>query len=164
MQWHPDQDRRLAYLVEQGLSARQIGDEFGVTRCSIIGRCHRLGLQLKQRRNGKRRTHQRQKLTQFILNVPKIHSGGLPNALKAPRETGHEKMELPKDQSDCAVRFLDRSWGSCAYPLWSADVSISEKMVCGDVVVNGGSYCGRHQAVVINPQFSKGNKVKALAE
>ncbi len=46
MKWSGAQDRRLKELVERGLSAAQIGTEMRLSRSSVIGRCHRTGLQL----------------------------------------------------------------------------------------------------------------------
>ncbi len=46
MTWEPDKIEALTALAFQGLSSRRIADQLGVSRNSVIGMAHRLGIQL----------------------------------------------------------------------------------------------------------------------
>lgn len=40
--WTPERDKRLLEMIGRGLTAGQIAPKLGVSRSSVIGRCHRL--------------------------------------------------------------------------------------------------------------------------
>ena len=54
-EWTEEQDQQLMDYANQRLSSSQIAEKFGRTRNAIIGRCHRIGVQLKSQICGRPR-------------------------------------------------------------------------------------------------------------
>ena len=54
-EWTEEQDQQLMNYANQRLSSSQIAEKFGRTRNAIIGRCHRIGVQLKSQICGRPR-------------------------------------------------------------------------------------------------------------
>lgn len=131
--WTEDKVKKLLELREQGLSARLIANEMGVTRNSVIGKVHRLGLKFRSTkwsfsqsvREGLR--HRQRSINGRGLkgNRQKFPSYPLPIETDVPPST--------------AVQLLDLEEHHCRYVFNSG----RNALFCGADKTHG-SYCEKH--------------------
>ncbi len=124
--WTPDTECRLRVLAAQAMPAAKIAEEFGITKNSVIGKAHRLGVELKYVRltvSGKPSTRARS--TPF-LGVFKVKSHPLP-----PERPEPNALNIP---------FLELEPHHCRYPVKG------NEFYCGHPK-EIGSYCAHHHGV-----------------
>lgn len=157
----PDEDvEQLKQLVadEACHSSADIAALMGRTRNSIIGKCLRLGLVLKNvsfrspnyRPKAKKRGQ---------------HGGGLVAAISKrrfdPKAEATDDLALPDNESPCSVSILGLDSGKCAWPLGDprdtalrycgAAVMIREVRVHNFAELRPSSYCARHHRLAYIP-------------
>jgi len=142
---------RVKAMWADGKSAGVIAREIGTSRNAVIGKLHRLGLKRPQVKGGteaQRRAAKdnlrRGKPSRLVAKaVPQLVKA--PKAYKPPRIVPDERP-LALDPGPGIVRFLDRSSKQCAWPKWSGDEPLAEKMCCGQPVEEGRHYpyCAHH--------------------
>lgn len=113
--WNDERLERLEKLWAEGLSISQIGEALGVSRNSIAGKAHRMGLPKRPS------PISRPKVTKPELVVPEM-----PNELPL-------RLEL---------RQLEWSRSKCCWP--TGDPKKNGFRFCGDLVVPGKPYCLTH--------------------
>lgn len=126
-QWGGLQDRLVA-LVEQGLSAAQIGAEFGVSRAAVISRCNRTGLKLRGGHGGGSRGP----------HSPRLAKPPKPKKLRpsGPRNVREDYL-IPVEQRRS---FMELDAVSCRWPVGED----KEMFFCGAIREVGHPYCGAH--------------------
>jgi GcrA cell cycle regulator len=124
MEWNDEQIDALKRDWAAGDSGGVIAARFGCTRNAVVGKVHRLGLPKRatfQMMQGARGFHESQE-----PKPPKPRARG--PQIKPPRtritEQHHvievfdaEVTELPPDQSECAVSFMDHKDHMCRWPI-----------------------------------------------
>jgi GcrA cell cycle regulator len=121
MKWTDEQFQTLKGLTEQNLSAKQIGNELGVSRNAVIGKVHRGGLHLKN--------------PPSKPLVPRPPPRRLPKPKKPPSSTALPPEPL-EEAIGPVVSFAELTAHHCRWPVGDA--------YCGGTAVAGSSYCRRH--------------------
>lgn len=138
--WNDESIDRLKQMVADKFSAAQIAAEFGVTRNSILGKIHRLGIVMPNRLGSVGRPKKPRE--------PKLHWTGLPKR-KSPRR----KPPTIPDGYQCApieciplnIKFLDVTDNQCSYVI--GEVNGVETVCCGLAVIADRSYCQSHYSM-----------------
>jgi len=155
MNWTDDRVELLKKLWSDGLSASQIAGELGgISRNSVIGKVHRLGLSGRAKspstsvpRQRKPRTHGHM----MRISRPGIRGN---NAL-APVHAYDTEIEpepelieniIPIGQR-CSI--LDLTECKCRWPI--GDPSSPDFFFCGGKSMDGLPYCGYHSRVAYQP-------------
>lgn len=120
----------LKRMYAEGASASEIGAAVGRSRGAVCGKLFRLGLN----KGGSRRRRRSQ--------PPYRASAGLGARLLRIKGESFEPrtdnvVDLPPDQSDCAVPFMKLGPQHCRWPL-------ADLMFCGAEQWPGKPYCARH--------------------
>jgi hypothetical protein len=130
-------DERVAELREmaQIMPASHIAMKWGVNRNVICGKMARLGIKRPNAPIKRPRTPQPKPRVERRVpyQVPR----------QAPTEATHEGSSKPVDIWQLTSR-------TCRYPLWRDSEPISEKLYCGDTVVEGLVYCPCHARLCLS--------------
>lgn len=174
MKWSEKDDAILKKLVDAGYSSSQIALQFSVTRNSVIGRCHRLGLKLGVNRGASERAAkavETRKLNQGALKITlaALRAPTPPPVAIKPVPVKAEVIglfppvtETPVERSGSGVLFLDRTSFQCAWIDGDPRrVSALELTCCGQKVVTGRSYCARHLKVSLSRPSTPAQKEHA---
>jgi GcrA cell cycle regulator len=145
--WTTERVQQLRHYVTAGLSCSQIAAEIGVTRNSVIGKIHRLGLSpagrpgrrpasLAQRmRTAPAPTRRRETRIARLLRA--VAAG--PNVVPFPTT-----IEVPVESAPrCSL--LDLASGRCRWPL--SDPGKADFGFCGSDAIAGISYCAGHARI-----------------
>jgi len=138
--WTPELTERLVALTKAGDSGSAIAAKLGVTRSAVIGKVHRLGMQLGNCRNGNGqiRTGRPQKpvLTSFNkYRKPKVKSK--PEFQKAP-------IPPPNINDIGRVKFSELEPHHCRFGV--GDPKDEDFKFCGLDRIPGRPYCSGHTA------------------
>lgn len=148
--WTAESIATLKEMYAAGMSAGLIGRKMSLSRNSVIGKIHRLGLsregeptqRLPASSPPRKRPRRwgREPVINIVARIVNKRAG-----VVHPKSRAVARMSA-QPSSDCAVRFLDRNVWQCAWPLWGEGVPLEAKMVCGAVVVaEDCSWCARHK-------------------
>lgn len=169
MSWTDERVELLKSSWAEGLSASQIAAQLGdpVTRNSVIGKVHRLGLpgrtivsqaraaQLQAKRT--RRERRESTLRHITARTPKVakaiaRAGGVEAWVAAKLEAPPAPYVDPTPQPiDIARKALaDLEDGDCRYPV--GDPKKPEFGFCGCPATPAGPYCAAHAAVAFVPR------------
>jgi GcrA cell cycle regulator len=155
MTWTDERVELLKKLWADGLSASRIAAELGgVSRNSVIGKVHRLGLSGRAKsasaavpRQRKPRTHQ------HMMRIARPGVRG--NTALAPLQVFETDLEpepqvveniIPMGQR-CSILELNES--TCRWPI--GDPSAADFFFCGGKTLEGLPYCGFHSRVAYQP-------------
>jgi GcrA cell cycle regulator len=127
MQWSDDQFQTLKGLIDQGLSARQIGNELGVSRNAVIGKVHRGGLTFFRAQGPEKNMPRKRQGRTRRYQAPEPNPRARPPSLPAP---------APESFAD-PVTFADLREIHCRWP-------VNHMIYCGADRLPGSSYCARH--------------------
>ena len=117
--WDEKKLDKLKSLWEKGLPITKIGDELGVSRNSIAGKAHRLGL---PKRNSP------------ISNNNEI------------KDTKNDAINNIKDLPlKISLRNVEWSRLKCCWPI--GDPKLQGFKFCGDDIISGRPYCSKHAHV-----------------
>ena len=120
--WTPDRVKTLMALWAEGISTLEIGRRLGVTKNSVVGKVHRLGLPKRQSPiNSTPRSPRVAKLVQPIRPAP----------VAIPRAADMVKME-------------ELTAGMCNWP--EGEPGQDDLRFCGQPSVEGKPYCAHHCA------------------
>ncbi len=120
--WTPDRVKTLMALWAEGIPTLDIGRRLGVTKNSVVGKVHRLGLP------------KRQSPINSTSRAPRVAK--LPSSLRAP------SMVVPPTAD--MVKMEELTSGMCSWPEGEPD---SEDLrFCGQPSVEGKPYCAGHCA------------------
>lgn len=136
--WTWEEIHEMSRLVSEGLSAGQIARVMGThTRNSIIGKIHRLGLQLK-------RLPTQSNVARPRLPNPRFR--GIGRGVDPIAPTPPVLHIVP---AECVPMLLiDTGSSNCRFPMWD-NVCPQEPTVCGGRTATfGGSWCDHHLRVI----------------
>ena len=138
--WSDAAIERLKALWAEGFSASECGKRMGVSRNSVIGKIHRLGLSGLHRRP--RAPGPRRRRSDYgTRRGPRTAPARL-------LETGEQQLSRPEPPSPPGRQYwrtlLDLKVGECRWPEGDSDYTF-----CGAPQA-AGSYCGKHHALAHN--------------
>jgi len=144
--WTDERIDTLKQLVADGLTAREIGKEMGVTRNAVIGKLGRMQVALKGLPTHPERRAQRENAqTTGLLRKPgrpkqiRQYRGPWPDAPTIVPDV--ELYEPPPDTSEFACTIVDLGSGMCRWIMGDAGAPY-----CGAPCV--GSWCRGHRRIV----------------
>lgn len=141
-----EEKQKVVDLWEQGMTGKEIGEMFGVSRCSILGLINRM------RNNGyefKRPFEKNRAIRENIVKVKKIKAVKAPKAPAKPKVIKTPKPIIKKeDPVDMSTDIMGLKSNSCRYPISSDDAVTM--MFCGRPQEHG-SYCKEHGAICYYP-------------
>ena len=155
MNWTDERVELLKKLWSDGLSASQIAAELGgISRNSVIGKVHRLGLSGRAKSPSASLPRQRKPRAQGqMMRIARPSIRG--NTALAPLhlyetdlepEPEHIENIIPIGQR-CSILELNES--KCHWPI--GDPSASDFFFCGGKTIEGLPYCGYHSRVAYQP-------------
>lgn len=134
--WSDEQTTLLERLWKEGLTASQIGDRIGVSRCAVLGKVHRLGLRGRvfPSRDGDR---------QVFRKEPKPRKPSLPSTTGFKRAVPPSEpyVEIPTNEIPTRTILTVES-GECRFPI--GDPRMPGFGLCGHEAIPGGPYCLGH--------------------
>lgn len=154
MAWTDQMVEDLRAMWKEGLTTAEIGKKLGVSKNSIVGKVHRLGLSgrpspIKKKENDE---------ASEAKEVAEVKAPAEPKAEKAPAKKAEpvktekisdaksEKMPAPKaDNKKGAVSLMDLDNHTCRWPL--GDPKDENFHFCGKKVKIGQTYCEEHSNV-----------------
>ena len=162
-------------LAAEGLSARQIGDELGRTKNSVIGLCGRKGITLQRKLGGPRKRVPTKGSTSAPkeppMHVRQCQGGNMP---QRPEDRPIPPKMQPVQPEVSKARGVDATVAvgprECRWPF--GDPRTPEYRVCGQLTAEAGlSYCPEHEAKKVNlawvrqrgQNYKNPNKIKHLA-
>jgi GcrA cell cycle regulator len=131
MRWSDDRFQTLKGLIDQGLSARQIGNELGVSRNAVIGKVHRGGLALSRAQGPEKKPEKK---------MPRQRKGRTrryPAAAPDPRARPPSLPAPPPESFASPVTFEELREIHCRWP-------VNHMIYCGADRLAGSPYCARH--------------------
>lgn len=138
--WTPELTERLVALTKAGDSGSAIAAKLGVTRSAVIGKVHRLGMQLGNCRNGNGqiRTGRPQK--------PVLTSFNKYRKRKAKSKPEFQKAPIPPPNVEDIPRkaFSELSENDCRFPV--NDPRLPGFGFCALPRIPGSAYCSGHHA------------------
>ncbi|MGO4171585.1 GcrA family cell cycle regulator [Bosea sp. TAF32] len=153
--WTPEHEATLRKLHAEGYSSSQIALQIGgPSRNAVIGKVHRLGLarpKLRAPEPEARKPLQTARPVNFARKPTKSDDERR-EAFQAVADKALDKFDATVAASAEPVRFLDRGRFQCSMPQpgWD-DAHVREKMVCGQPVQAGTSWCPACLKIVSSP-------------
>lgn len=139
---HPDNEawtsarvELLKHLVEvEKLSARQIGDQMGVSRCAIIGKVHRAGLRLHRKKGPQpfmgKRVSERARKFPFLVQQRELKPPQIPT------------VPIPEFKS---IGIVEVAPDQCRFPVLNIGAN---HLFCGADDELGKPFCPYHCGIV----------------
>jgi GcrA cell cycle regulator len=144
--WTEERIEMLKKLLFDGLSLKQIGRELGITRNSVVGKAHRLGLSkggvpasiaATPVPRGPRRIKRRpQNITPVLAHINRADPG-LPPTLSTPTPE-----DIPMGERKTLMKLLNND---CRWPI--GDPRDPDFGFCGAPKCAGSSYCAGHARI-----------------
>lgn len=156
--WTEERDETLRQLQATGLSSSQIGARMDLTRNQVIGRIHRLGIQMGGR--GRHATARKKSVLAPKAPLPAtVKAKPLPRLRANPVDVNRLKaaearMAIALQPAERAptvgrVSLLDLQPHQCKFPL--GDPRQDGFGFCGADRVEGRPYCSKHVAICCSP-------------
>ena len=155
MNWTDDRVELLKKLWSDGLSASRIAGELGgISRNSVIGKVHRLGLAGRAKNPSTSMPRQRKPRSHGTL-MRVVRPGIRGNTALAPMHSYEPELEpepelieniIPMRQR-CSILELTES--KCHWPI--GDPNSPDFFFCGGKTVEGLPYCGYHSRIAYQP-------------
>ena len=153
MDWPDAAIARLKQLWGEGLSASECGQRMGVSRNSVIGKVHRLGLSGKYRRprEGRRRmTKPKRDAASKRRDVLDVQTPQKSVTSPESRDAPVGKRDLSEEPRRGSFDLLDLKLGQCRYPEGNGPPFA----FCGAPIVDGYPYCHEHAELCYNKPVS----------
>ncbi len=153
--WTAEREDELRKLwPNNDLSCSALGTLLGVSRNSIIGKAHRMKLpERKLSRTPKKDPAPGERMLTHARRGDPLRSGlnegNRPYRPPLDLCEASERVDLPAEQSDCAVDIFALTPEHCHFPLWPT--SERSGLYCGRGAHKGLSYCLGHAHVVFQP-------------
>lgn len=156
--WDVEAVNDLKRLFAEGKTFGYIATTLHLSRNSVIGKAHRLGLRYSPEQQAVRRSNPRprRKRTQ-AEGASNSHIGRRLTGIAAQHalqrivdELPTEIRDLPPDQSPFACTLLELTDDTCRWPIGDAPYTF-----CGDKSFEGASYCCRHARIAYRPAASR---------
>ncbi len=157
MIWDEQAIERMRHLASLRYTARQISEELGCSRNSIIGKCRRVGIMLLSANTGKARPPR----------GPRIRARVAPNFMLKPRPMPKQHREraciLPEALMPCDNFHLDDT--TCHWPLWGMHrPELKDQFYCGAVALTGSSWCKEHFIASCRPVINRSAPANYVAK
>lgn len=140
--WTDQAIERLKSCLADGMSASEIGDEFGVTRNAIIGKARRLGLDFSRkpysRGMGKPKPFVFRKAP---LKPAMRYAPAVPPPAPEPEPIPIDDMAIPTKQRRTLLTLRKRE---CRWPVGDPLLDPQNFFFCGASQKDGSSYCPHH--------------------
>jgi GcrA cell cycle regulator len=159
MNWTDDRVELLKKLWADGLSASQIAAELGgISRNSVIGKVHRLGLAGRAKSPAAAMPRQRKPRSQgAMMRIARPAIRG--NTVLAPMHAFEAELEPEPQASEnivpigqrCSILELGES--KCRWPI--GDPSAPDFFFCGGKTIEGLPYCGYHSRIAYQPAVDR---------
>jgi GcrA cell cycle regulator len=159
MNWTDDRVELLKKLWADGLSASQIAAELGgISRNSVIGKVHRLGLAGRAKSPAAAMPRQRKPRSQgAMMRIPRPAIRG--NTALAPMHAFEPDLEPEPEVNEniipigqrCSI--LELGEGKCRWPI--GDPSAPDFFFCGGKTIEGLPYCGYHSRIAYQPAVDR---------
>lgn len=147
--WDSAKEFRLKMLVDDGLSASEIGRELGgVTRNAVIGKIHRMGWKLKKSTEPRKKVLKTTKRLPKKLDVPKFHYPETPQITKDGGYVSSIQV-FQLQPGDRYVSFIDHKESQCRCIKEQGGKVVG---YCAKPHEEGSRYCAEHTAC-----FNKSN-------
>ncbi len=164
--WTAAQDAELKRLARESLSAREIGARLGRSRGAVIGRLHRLGLNLPRRTAGDAAARQEHGVRRRLAAraAPAISGRDDPPAAPAVAPAQQDDSFPEGSAADFAaqgIAFAALRRGRCRFPLWRHDTrpELAAMVFCGEATGAGDApYCRAHHALCHAPVDGAGGR------
>lgn len=155
MNWTDDRVELLKKLWSDGLSASQIAAELGgISRNSVIGKVHRLGLSGRAKSPSTSVPRQRKpRAHAHMMRIPRGTIRG--NTALAPIHAYEAELEAEPEVIENVIplgqrcSLLELTESKCRWPI--GDPSSAEFFFCGGKTVESLPYCGYHSRVAYQP-------------
>jgi GcrA cell cycle regulator len=155
MNWTDDRVELLKKLWADGLSASRIAAELGgVSRNSVIGKVHRLGLAGRAKSPTASMPRQRKARSQGAMvriARPAIRGNTALATLHAFEPEIEPDLEVSENIIPIGQRctILELGEGKCRWPI--GDPSAPDFFFCGGKTIEGLPYCGYHSRIAYQP-------------
>ena len=167
MNWTGERAELLKKLWGDGLSASQIAAELGgITRNSVIGKAHRMGLETRAKQGPRMPDNRpRKPKPSRISNV--LFSGYRPGRqLPAPRKKSAvlAPSTAPAESFRCTIMDLEDHPATpkrCRWPV--GDPRGEEFLFCGAKPIQGLPYCDYHARMAYDPKAYERLGIRPLA-
>lgn len=138
--WTPERTERLIALTMAGYSGSAIANDLGVSRNSVIGKVHRLGMQIGNSKNAKGH------ISTGKPQKPVLTSSNKYRKPKVKSKPVFEKAPIPQQRAEDIARksFSELSENDCRFPV--NHPKDSDFGFCGLPQIPGSSYCAAHHA------------------
>lgn len=142
--WGVDRISELRACIAAGHTATQIGKEMNLSRCSIMGKAHRLGLSIGHGRQAAVNDREKRKRVNRAKGArvwQASHGASLPACEAIP--SGETWQALP---GAAPVALVDLQPGMCRWPIDPHPVTF-----CGAEPLRCLPYCGAHAGLAYRP-------------
>jgi GcrA cell cycle regulator len=159
MNWTDDRVELLKKLWADGLSASQIAAELGgISRNSVIGKVHRLGLAGRAKSPASAMPRQRKPRSQgtvMRMSRPTIRGNTVLAALQAFEPEFEPEPQVSENIIPIGQRctILELGEGKCRWPI--GDPSAADFFFCGGKTIEGLPYCGYHARIAYQPAVDR---------
>ncbi len=168
MNWSDDRVELLKKLWSEGLSASRIAAELGgISRNSVIGKVHRLGLSGRAKNASSGLPRQRK--PRAAAHMVRMARGGIRgNTALAPMHAYESEIEVQPESIEniiplgqrCSI--LELTDSKCRWPI--GDPSSAEFFFCGGKTIECLPYCGYHSRIAYQPITDRRRERRALRE
>jgi len=158
--WSEESEAILKQKILEGLSYDEIAAIFGVSRGTIIGKAHRLGLRyaykncrifkIEEERQAERREREGRKIIRLSRNP-----------FKSLHPDAKIVNTLCDDDATGAVYFTELSSGQCRWPVRGSGVTM---LCCAHQVDGKSPYCSKHRKRAIRPLPIRRRRAKRAVE
>ncbi len=171
MYWSDDRVEILKKLWSDGFSASQIAADLGgISRNSVIGKVHRLGLSGRAKRPSssvprRPRTPKQPRICPENLQSSMVIRNPAPlpaecDALEPEpgfASAAETKQDIPLGQRRTLLELSD---GTCRWPV--GEPSSEEFFYCGGKPVDGLPYCGSHSRIAYQPSADRRRRRRSV--
>jgi hypothetical protein len=146
MSWTEEKVATMIRLRDQGYSSSQIGGVIGMSRNAVIGKVHRLGLQVVRlpkkagmiapsRADGARRSRKRKLISPRVLEMKRL-------AEKMRAEQSAPLLpSVPSEVGVLGVSFVDLAPNGCKFAVNKSRSKDDPHLFCNAPKMFGSSYC-----------------------
>ncbi len=154
-QWSENDKEALAKLLEEGLSGSQIGGLLGYSRNAVIGKAHRMRLQMNSRNKG---GWDEQRLQKHRMKPKLLDPETVPVDVSEPMKSIAQlasliKPAIPAPATErpqpMACTIYELTSATCCWPLWDNWAVPVDRFYCG--APSEGVYCQYHHNVAYRP-------------
>lgn len=140
--WRDETIQKMIQLLNEKKSTKEIGAELGVSKGAVIGKCHRLGINIGELNGMGNWPRPRVRLHLSNVGVSNVVKFKKPKMPKLPKATPI-KYTIPKEEcGTCTIMELNSN--TCRWPMWGDGAG--PRLYCGASRMIGSPYCAKHHA------------------